>query len=280
MKVRLWPYKLGSEGCRNLQAALQAQGVDCLRVRTDGRYKPRLNHLIINWGNSRAEGSARNWLIDFGDRRIVLNHPINVNLASNKLETFNQLSFEDVSVPPWSIVKTRAEDWVIEGKRVYCRTKLTGRSGAGIVVASTVDELVDAPLYTVGIDVKGEYRVHVFRNTPQGGAFRNLNNELKVIDITKKRLRTEARDSGECNRLVRNLDGGWVFCHNNIDLSEEAQQEAIKAVGALGLDFGAVDLVIEKNTGKAYVLEVNTAPGLSSETTLNAYVSAIKELMQ
>ena len=269
MKVRLWPYKLASEGCKNLQAALQAQGVDCLRVRTDGRYRPRTNHLIINWGNSRPASWDRNWDAPY------INDLGAVALASNKLHTFTQLHEQGVSIPYFYTAENKGcIPYFMEtnlNKKIYCRTKLTGYSGAGIVVASTVDELVDAPLYTVGIDVKGEYRVHVFRN---------LNNELKVIDITKKRLRTEARDSGECNRLVRNLDGGWVFCHNNIDLSEEAQQEAIKAVGALGLDFGAVDLVVEKNTNKAYVLEVNTAPGLSSETTLNAYVSAIKELAQ
>jgi glutathione synthase/RimK-type ligase-like ATP-grasp enzyme len=40
-------------------------------------------------------------------------------------------------------------------------------------------------------------------------------------------------------------------------------QEAIKAVNALGLDMGGVDVILDKN-GVAYVLEVNTAPTLNS----------------
>ena len=38
--------------------------------------------------------------------------------------------------------------------------------------------------------------------------------------------------------------------------------EATKAVAALGLDFGAVDVIYNEKYGRAYVLEVNTAPGL------------------
>lgn len=40
-------------------------------------------------------------------------------------------------------------------------------------------------------------------------------------------------------------------------------QEAIKAVNALGLDMGGVDVMLDKD-GVAYVLEVNTAPTLNS----------------
>lgn len=40
-------------------------------------------------------------------------------------------------------------------------------------------------------------------------------------------------------------------------------QEAIKAVNALGLDMGGVDVMLDRN-GVAYVLEVNTAPTLNS----------------
>lgn len=54
------------------------------------------------------------------------------------------------------------------------------------------------------------------------------------------------------------------------------ETEAIKAVNALGLDFGAVDIVTEKNTGIPYVLEVNTAPG-NEGTTTQKYVDSIIE---
>ena len=45
---------------------------------------------------------------------------------------------------------------------------------------------------------------------------------------------------------------------------------------SLGLDFGAVDVIYKD--GKWYVLEVNTAPNLTSQSdVLDRYVKAFKE---
>ena len=75
-----------------------------------------------------------------------------------------------------------------------------------------------------------------------------------------------------------------MYAVNNVEWTDEptkeaAYEEAEEAVLALGLDFGAVDLVLCKDTGLPYVLEVNTAPGLHSPTVLAAYVEAIKEML-
>ncbi len=45
------------------------------------------------------------------------------------------------------------------------------------------------------------------------------------------------------------------------------------AVSALGLDFGAADIIQDKH-GKLYVLEVNTAPGLTSDDGVAVYANA------
>ena len=264
MKIRLWPYKFGSEGAKNLQSALRAEGLDALRVRTDGRYKPRANHLLINWGN----GTGWPWRFpDCGE--LGLNEPCSVRTAANKLETFRILNDFGVNIPGVTTSKEVAADTLQQGlaSKIYCRKQLTGHSGSGIIVAKTVEELVDAPLYTVGIEVQGEYRVHVFRA---------LDGTYKVIDVQKKRRRNEALGNETLNMDVRNLAGGWVFAHNSVALEDRALATASDAVKALGLDFGAVDLVIEKRTERPVVLEVNSAPGISSPTTLNAYVEAIK----
>lgn len=263
LSVRLWPYRFGSQGARNLQAALQAEGVDCLRVRTNGGYRPKVNHLTINWGNSQVP----RWqsLVDYE----LLNHVPAVQIASNKLLTFRRFGevFGATEVRPypwWTENKIVAESMITQyDKKVYCRTKLTGKGGEGIVVARTIEELVDAPLYTVGIDVKKEYRVHIFDN--------------KVIDITQKRRRIDADGNPRnCNMDIRNLANDWVFCHGNVNPPESVMEQSLKAIQALGLDFGAVDVVIDRE-GTAYVLEINTAPGLDSPQTIQAYVTAIKE---
>ena len=47
------------------------------------------------------------------------------------------------------------------------------------------------------------------------------------------------------------------------------------AVASLGMDFGAVDII--KDGGGFYVLEVNSAPGISDNSnTLDAYVQAMR----
>ena len=48
MRAIIYPYKLGSQGAAELAAALNTK-----RVRSNGNYRPRNNHLIINWGNPR-----------------------------------------------------------------------------------------------------------------------------------------------------------------------------------------------------------------------------------
>jgi D-alanine-D-alanine ligase-like ATP-grasp enzyme len=44
------------------------------------------------------------------------------------------------------------------------------------------------------------------------------------------------------------------------------------------LDFGAVDVIYNRAQDKAYVLEVNTAPGLEG-STLDNYVEAIQKVL-
>jgi len=48
---------------------------------------------------------------------------------------------------------------------------------------------------------------------------------------------------------------------------------ALAAVSALGLDFGAVDIIYNEHENQYYVLEVNTAPGLEG-TTVEKYAEA------
>ena len=58
----------------------------------------------------------------------------------------------------------------------------------------------------------------------------------------------------------------------------ELRTTAEHAVEALGLDFGAVDIMYHENT--FYVLEVNTAPGLTRTRTLEAYANEIRRLKE
>lgn len=259
--VKFWPYKMGSAGSKEL-----AKLVGGKRVYADRKYKPRVGHRIINWGNSVLP----KWFnLAEANGCQFLNHPKAVAVASNKLHCLAALHNAKISRPLYTTNKEEAAEFFKTTRRVYCRTLLRGSEGRGIVVANSPEELVDAPLYTAGIDRKRhEYRVHVF-----GG---------EVIDFVKKKKMTDEtiKERGfEYDNTIRNHDKGWVFAREDVELPDSAALSALNAIKAVGLDFGAVDLIVrDKDPKTAYVLEINTAPGLEG-TTLERYSERISSLL-
>lgn len=249
-RVILFPYKMGSESCKALSQALREKyHGKILRVRAGGHFHPRSSDTILTWGNSpspewRGEANLDRWLNKFG-----------VKTASNKLETFRVLTEVDVDAVPWTTDRDVAREWAT----VVERHTLTGHSGAGIEI-NAGSEIGTAPLYTKLLAPSHEYRVHVF-----GG---------KVIDYTKKLKRV---DGEIVHRVeddhIRNAANGWEYIRD-VEPRESVKELAVDAIAALGLDFGAVDIIRHKR--KNYVLEVNTACGLSPRG-IEAYSDAIIE---
>lgn len=247
MKTFLYQYKAGSASAKVLAQAL---GIKRIKVK-GSKFKPNPRKRIINWGSS---STPNDYL-----RCHVLNPPEAVGLAANKLYSIRAFDERNVSTVAWCKTKADAAKLIEDGETIVCRTKLTGNSGEGIVIAETVDQLVDAPLYTVYKKKQQEYRVHVFNG--------------EVIDTQRKARKRDVPDD-QVNWKVRNLDGGFIFARNeDHEVPAMVLEEGVKAVGALGLDFGAVDVIWNDKDTKAYVLEVNTAPGLMG-TTLEKYVEA------
>lgn len=255
MRTILYPYRMGSQSAR-----LLANVLDAVRVRAEGRYLPRGGDFIINWGNSTIPA----WMNAYraAQRVVFLNKPENIANASNKLRTFRILRDAGVSIPEFTTDPQVAYN---QYPRAYARYSLTGHSGAGInvMVASQFHGARQAPLYVKSIENDGEYRVHVVNG--------------RVIDYIKKRRRNGERPNQEQND-IRNLANGWVYTRENLRRLERIEQLAIDAVAALGLDFGAVD-IIKDPSGAVYVLEVNTACGMS-DTTLELYSEAFAELIE
>jgi carbamoylphosphate synthase large subunit len=259
---------LKTNGPLDVSGTRLAQALD-IRV-----YTPRIkcrnsNRSIINYGCSYIP-----WL---SPNQVIYNKPEAIIKACNKIATFAQLTQSEVPIPHWTHLKIAAELWFEVPKAiVFCRTIINGSKGKGIVVARKIEELVDAPLYTLYIPKNEEYRVHV--------AFNKAIHIQKKLKLTPQEL--ENRGITDTNPLVRNSSNGYVFSSNlTFEYEEDGSytdtkyfwltEYAIKAVRSLGLDFGAVDLIVGKD-GKCYVLEVNTAPALE-EPTLSKYKNAINE---
>lgn len=99
--------------------------------------------------------------------------------------------------------------------------------------------------WTKYVPVKIELRIHVYAG--------------QIIKISEKVL----EDESKYVPWMRNADGGHVF-KSPITLTKTpmaAKLAAVEAVDCLGLDFGAVDLLISDDN-KVFVLEVNAAPSL------------------
>ena len=237
------PYKMGSASCKALKEALVANGVHALQVKPDSRkFRPRRTDKYLYYGGT----SSCNWMTP-----LALN--TDRQLATNKLYTLRVLTEAHLFTVEWTMDKTVAATW----PTTVARATLTGHSGQGITIHQQGEPLPTVPLYTKYMKKTFECRIHVMNG--------------KVIDgqIKKKRANAE-----ETNTLVRNIHTGWVYCREGYTPAEEAKQLAIAAVAALGLDFGAVDLIYNQYYNQYYILECNTAPGLTG-TTLNNYVQEL-----
>ena len=239
------PYKMGSASCKALKEALVAAGVHALQVKPDSpTFRPRDSDRYIYYG-----GLHNGWWAQ--TPRTTLN--IVRYYATNKWHSFGILKDANLSTVEWTTDKTVAATW----PTTVARATLTGHSGQGITIHQQGEQLPTVPLYTKYMKKTFECRIHVMNG--------------KVIDgqIKKKRANAE-----ETNTLVRNIHTGWVYCREGYTPAEEAKQLAIAAVAALGLDFGAVDLIYNQYYNQYYILECNTAPGLTG-TTLNNYVQEL-----
>lgn len=250
----LYSYNQGS-----VSGAALADGLDIPRIKhRNSAFKGSENKTIINWGSSNLPEEVA--------KCVVLNLPGAINRASNKLETFRKFHVEGISCPKWFISRETAIGYVSAGKTVFARTILQGHSGAGIVIMDPEDPAtwdVQAPLYTVYYKKKNEYRIHVVAD--------------KAIDVQRKGLSAEFRGRADINWKIRNLKNGFIYAREGIEVPDSAKELAVSAVRALGLHFGAVD-IIECTEDKTFrVLEVNTAPGITG-TTLENYISAFSNL--
>lgn len=251
MRVYVYPYKVGSDSARKI-----ADGIQATILYPNSPYTPRPTDLIFNWG------SAKTPLWNLSVPKII-NPLSSVGISGNKLSSFKAFKEKGVQCPDWTTDKAEALPW-LKNSGVFARTVLNGHSGAGIVsVPKGGKELPDAPLYVRYKPKLKEYRVHVC--------------EGEVIDIQEKRRRTDFPD--KINNQIRSYDNGWVFCREDVAGNDRIEREAMKAVSALGLNFGAVDIIYNGHDDKYYVLEVNTAPGMEGETMFS-YVCSFLNIME
>lgn len=304
MKTFLFPYKAGSESCKAL-----AEGLGIKRIaHKNSRFKGDKNKLVINWGASKIPEEVSKCIIlnlpqavklasdkslafaqmNAGRRttralevagrvhKLSVDHDVFDGVADDFTGVFNSKRYGNVKIletvpnaaeycrtPDYTTDRYTAMKWLIEGHTVVERHILNGNSGAGIrlVEPGGEEEIEKAPLYVKYIPKKQEYRVHVC-----GG---------QAVDIQRKARRHDV-DDADINWKIRNHDNGFIFARNEDGVvPPDVINQAVRAVNSLGLAFGAVDVIFNDKKQEAYVLEVNTAPGLSG-ATLEGYLARFR----
>lgn len=249
----IYPYKQGSKSVAALAAALNAK---VIRLE-DSKFKGSLNKIVINWGNSMTNEELQ--------KASVLNTPEAIAFASNKLDFFETVQ-GSVPIPPFTINKDTAKEWLAEGRTVVVREILNGHSGAGIVLLDDMQSFDSynhkrAKLYVQYIPKISEFRLHVVNGN--------------VIDVQQKKKSNGAK---EANYKIRNHANGFIYAREDVKLpSDDLLDIAVRAVSLCGLHFGAVDIIWNDHRKMGYVLEVNTAPGLEGQTVKN-YTDAFIEM--
>ena len=255
-RLRIAPYKAGSASARTLAAGLR-----CLRLRNPTMFRPRPNDVVINWGCS-TESFPINLVEQGGNRWKLINNPVDVENAQNKLKSLDLFNITSVPTVEYTTIRDEAYGWLQGGATVVARTILRGSGGRGIILLDPDTRYIApsivpyAPLYTKYAKKRTEYRVHVVGE--------------EVLHIQQKRPRAGA----DTDARIRNHDNGWVFCLEDVSAPTCVVDAAERAVSSLHLHFGAVDVGYNEHYNRPYVYEVNTAPNLEG-TTLSKYVDAL-----
>jgi hypothetical protein len=229
------------------------------------------NNLIINWGNKQLP----NLVMKSGC--LIFNHPEHVKNVSNKRLFFKNyfpnntlINHDDVKSVPWTESEYTALDWLQNGHKVFARTKVSASGGQGIYILDPEtdadtnedwpDEIQGCRLFTKYIPKRYEFRVHFAFN--------------QIIAIQRKGLR-HGEDKHANKFLIQNWENGFVYIRNNIIPPEKVLVACHNFIDVSALHFGAIDVIYNQKHDAAYILEVNSAPGLEGRTLLD-YSTAFK----
>lgn len=176
----------------------------------------------------------------------------------DKCNQYRWFSNNAIPCPEFTFERSVASNWLADGNIVFCRTLTRASEGRGIVVAETVDQLVDAPVYTKYTKKKREFRVHIFKD--------------QVVQVVEKRKR--AGWTGERDTRIRNSNNGYVFCRDVSSIPAGLHQLALQASRVTNSDFKGVDIGYNELKDQLFVIEVNSAPGIEG-SNVDDYVNTI-----
>ena len=204
--------------------------------------------VAIRWGSARR--------MEGPQPEFTLNLPEAINRAADKLVALRTLQDNDVNTPAFTTQLDAASFPCLVRSRRH-----RGATDVRLLMQPNdvrFHEIAPDDYYVSYVPTVAEYRIHVFR----GEVIRCQRKHMNDVEQAAQRP------------WIRNHGQGYIFKGVRLDTCEPEANAAKLAVTALGLDFGAVDVLRAVFT-EPVVLEVNTAPGVVGRTAI-AYCDAIK----
>jgi hypothetical protein len=263
-RLRFLVHKYGATATNELCDELADLGLLMCHINKT-KFVPNAGDCIINWGCTKWPAPWESDIEMTLPDEHMLNTPDLVRTSTNRLKSLPIMKEAGINVPKHTTDFSTARQWYLDGRTVLARQAIRSFGGHGITVHDPSPKegepspLIPAAFYSLYSPKRHEFRVHVF-----GG---------KVIDLQQKK---RAKGFDGVDTKVRSYDNGWRFCRNGIVVPDGCVQESLRAVQALGLDFGAVDVGWNEKLQEPMVYEVNTAPGIEG-TTVKNYGKAIRE---
>lgn len=185
--------------------------------------------------------------------RISLNDKL---LTTNKIIQALILDRAGIFVPERinEIYSLALETQIIVRKKKHMQSK-----DAHLIKVSEINDYLNYDDFMLYYPIKKEYRVHIFQDL--------------FYFVQVKRIRDENYD-----KVFRCYKKGWSLDKTTY-YPNEIVNIAQKAVNALDLDFGGVDIGILEENNKPIVFEVNSACGVS-ENNASLYFKGLFEIIK
>ena len=281
---------------------------DALKVQ-GGRVKPKTAQtVVIGWGAKTKEAC------NLG-KATVINHPDAIRVNRNKFAALQLMQKAKVNVAPFAAAETVMTELgkkkgqtvmlPLVGRTNYhqgggnfftCLTQTHVKETIGILS----NQLKKKGYFQNYIDIESEFRLHVVNGEviyAQRKTVRNNMKEAHVSDQMDKIGRMAEKKGQKLDEdtlkfalgyqgdkiagqdlIIKSNTRGYKFSNVALkNVNKDLATEAIKAVEALGLQFGAVDCALDVDK-KAWIIEVNTGPGLEG-TAFKNYVTAFTKMI-
>lgn len=257
-KIKVFPWHTKSKGAKELSKSLDIQ-----RIKLEGSsFKGGKTYTVINWGSAKKT-------VPFSAETKVINKFSKVNKSSNKRRFFELIinSQTPARIPEFTSSLMKATKLLESGQLVLARKERAFGGHDIIFPENDFEKWQKSDFFTVYKKKKEEYRVHI----AFGDVICTQQKVLRKTDEYGNQI-----DPKQVDFRIRNWKNGFVFKRHDLHTPPDAIYQAMLAYDASGLDFGAFDVIWNQAEEKAYVLEVNCAPGLEG-STVDDYAKAFKE---